>query len=111
MKVYYLSRLQEHVFSLFSREPGYRLEGVVGAGQEESVPATAEECAKLCLYSKRRQGDCCRSFSHRPARPGKEDRCVLGTSFTNRMDSLVEKRSWTYYTLNTTDDSRSVRRC
>ena len=83
----------------------------MGAGQEESVPATAEECAKLCLYSKRRQGDCCTSFSHRPARPGKEDRCVLGTSFTNRMDSLVEKRSWSYYTLNTTDDSRSVRRC
>ena len=34
------------------REAGFKLEGVTGEMESESVAASVEECAKLCLYQK-----------------------------------------------------------
>ena len=34
------------------REAGFKLEGVTGEVESESVAASVEECAKLCLYQK-----------------------------------------------------------
>ena len=46
--------LQRHVQINMScvREAGFKLEGVTGEVESESVAASVEECAKLCLYQK-----------------------------------------------------------
>ena len=45
--------LQRHVIILCCvREAGFKLEGVTGEVESESVAASVEECAKLCLYQK-----------------------------------------------------------
>ena len=40
-----------HKYFVF-REAGFKLEGVTGEVESESVAASVEECAKLCLYQK-----------------------------------------------------------
>ena len=97
--------------SLFSKESGYKLEGVTSESESDSIKATEEECAKLCLYKKQdASGGCCNSFSHRPGKDGKDDRCILGTVYENQaFDSLVQKKSWNYYKLNISQESRNCR--
>ena len=94
--------------SLFSREAGFKLEGVTDEDDSESVAASLEECAKMCVYKKPdKTSGCCSSFSHRPGSDGKGDRCILSTVFSNSVfDGLVEKKAWNYYKLNITDDAR-----
>ena len=95
--------------SLFDKETGFKLEGITVDVESESVSASVEECAKLCLYQK---GRCCNSFSHRAAdNSGKGDRCILNTVYTNELfDATLEKKSWDYYELNFTD-TREGRKC
>ena len=84
-------------FSLmFSKESGFKLEG--SDDDKESVAASVDDCAKMCLYKKPER---CESFSHRPGTDNKGDRCILSTTYHNKgFDSLVEKKSWNYYKLN-----------
>eukprot|EP00092_Neocalanus_flemingeri_P035176 GFUD01038280.1.p1 GENE.GFUD01038280.1~~GFUD01038280.1.p1 ORF type:complete len:1087 (+),score=284.35 GFUD01038280.1:432-3692(+) len=96
--------------SLFRKESGYKLEGITGGSESDTVRATEEECAKLCLYKKQDQSGCCDSFSHRPAKNGRDEQCILGTVYANQaFDSLVQKKSWNYFKLNVTQDSRNCR--
>ena len=57
--------------SLFRKESGYKLEGVTAGSESDSIQATEEQCAKMCLYKKQDASDCCNSFSHVLAREGK----------------------------------------
>ena len=101
--------------SLFSSLEGYKLEGQLKEAASESVRASLEECASLCLYQKLKGTGCCDSFSHRKAKDGKDDRCTLGSvyvtnSLSESFDNLVEKKSWNYYKLNDTSSSQCLRR-
>ena len=101
--------------SLFSPLEGYKLEGQLKLATSESVRASLEECARLCLYQKLDGTGCCNSFSHRQAKDGKDDRCTLGSvyvtnSLSRSFDNLVEKKSWSYYKLNDTSSSQCMRR-
>ena len=96
--------------ALFTKESGYKLEGVTASSKSEAISATEEECAKLCIYKKQDESGCCDSFSHRPGKEGKDDRCILGTVYANQaFDSLVQKKFWNYYKLNITQESRNCR--
>ena len=98
--------------SLFVVTENYKLEGNLKKKTSESVRASLEECARLCLYQKMNGTGCCDSFSHRAARDGKDDRCTLGSvyvtnSINSSIDSLVEKKAWNYYKLNDTANTNS----
>ena len=96
--------------SLFRKESGYKLEGVTAGSESDSIQATEEQCAKMCLYKKQDASDCCNSFSHRPGKGGKDGRCIFGTVYANQVfNSLVQKKSWNYYKINVTEDSRNCR--
>ena len=99
--------------SLFTLHEGYKLEGITRNQANQVFKATEEECAKLCIYQKQEEVGCCDSFSHRPGKDGKEDKCILGTAYANRdFDSLLQKKSWNYYTLNASlDRELATRRC
>jgi hypothetical protein len=65
----------------------------------------------MCLYKKQDASGCCNSFSHHPGKGGKDGRCILGTIYANQVfDSLVQKKSWNYYKINVTQDSRNCRK-
>jgi len=95
------------IASLFAKEEGFRLQGVTEPTVEETFDASEEECAKACYYSKR----CCTSFSTRPGKDGRKDRCLLSTIFENQVfDTLVQKGSWNYHKLNVSQ-SEGERTC
>ena len=98
--------------SLFDVMENYKLEGNLKAATSESVRASLEECARLCLYQKLNGTGCCDSFSHRAGKDGKDDRCTLGSvyvtnSLNSSIDSLVEKKAWNYYKLNDTANTNT----
>jgi len=86
--------------SLFVKETGFSAKE---EDDKSSFQATEEECARRCIYNK----GPCSSFSHRPGKDGKADKCSLGSQKgLLDMDTLVEKKSWNYFYINNTEKNR-----
>jgi len=66
------------------------------------LPAISTFFHRIIKYHRSNE-QCCDSFSHRPGKDGRDDRCTLGTIYNNNdFDGMIEKKSWNYYKLNST---------
>ncbi len=79
--------------NLFTQEPGFKLKG----DEEPLQGISEEECAKKCAISKHCT---CNSFAYN----SQKQRCLLGNRNVP-FDSLLERKAWNYYVLDSNLDN------